>query len=263
METTLVENPAFDRGSVAGGERLPRPWRALGWLAVFVILHLAAIFLYVAGYGAYLGAQLGAAGQVVDPAAIQGEVEAHLQTPGALAGIYLFQFCLMLPLLLAISQFREQSRWMTLGVGRFPARSLLAWLPVLAVFMVLQMLAVRLFAIDPGEFMRSLAGSRHLLLILVMVLVAPVLEELLFRGYLFRAWRHTRLGLTGTLLLTSLLFTAIHGAQYHFLQLAFVFVLSLILGIARERSGSVLLPMLLHALNNLVSAVLVVYLGIL
>jgi membrane protease YdiL (CAAX protease family) len=125
------------------------------------------------------------------------------------------------------------------------------------------MLIGRLVEIDPGEFMHMLAGSRHLPVALVIVLVAPVLEELLFRGYLFKAWRHTRLGLSGTLVLTSALFALLHWGQYHWVQLAFVFVLALGLGLAREKSGSVLLPMILHALNNLVSAILVIYLGLL
>nr|WP_277611316.1 CPBP family intramembrane glutamic endopeptidase [Microbulbifer celer] len=111
--------------------------------------------------------------------------------------------------------------------------------------------------------METLAGSKHLLLALIIVFAAPLLEELVFRGYLFRAWRHSRLGFSGTLLLTSILFALLHAGQYHWIQLSFIFVLALILGVAREKSGSVLLPMLLHLLNNLTSAVVVIYFGIL
>ena len=264
METTLqstTTQPGLDGGVCA--QSLPGPWRATGWLLVFAVLHFLGVFLYLVGYGGYLGAQLGAQGEVVDPAAIQLAVEAHLQTPAAMAGSYLVQFILILPLLLLVSNFKTRPRWSTLGVRPFAFGSIWRWLILLLLFLAGQLLAVRLLDIEQGEFMQLLAGSRHLPLVLVIVLAAPLLEELLFRGYLFTAWRQTRLGFSGTLLLTSGLFTLMHWGQYHWMQLSFVFVLALLLGLARERSGSVLLPMLLHLLNNLVSAVVVIYLGIL
>ncbi|MCW8126877.1 CPBP family intramembrane glutamic endopeptidase [Microbulbifer halophilus] len=242
---------------------LPSPWYATSWLTLFAILHFVGVFLYIAGYGGYLGAQFGANGEVVDPASIQKSVEAHIKTPAALTGMYLAQFCLILPVLLFASKFDTQTRRATLALRAFELSSLWRWLPVLVVFLVAQMLTVKALGIEQGEFMQSIAGSRNLPLALVLVLAAPLLEELVFRGYLFRAWRQSRLGFSGTLLLTSTLFTLLHWGQYHWLQLGFVFVLALVLGMARERSGSVLLPMLLHALNNLGAAILVIYLGIL
>ncbi|SDK50785.1 hypothetical protein SAMN05216212_2502 [Microbulbifer yueqingensis] len=242
---------------------MPNPWCAIGWLVSFAILHFAGVFLYIAGYGGYLGAQLGAQGGVVEPASIQQAVEVHIQTTAALAGMYLTQFCLILPALLLASKFESQTRRETLAISGFGLGSLWRWLSLLVVFMIAQVLTVKSLGIEQGEFMQMLAGSRHFPLALVVVLAAPLLEELLFRGYLFSAWRQTRLGFSGTLLLTSALFTLIHWGQYHWVQLSFVFVLALLLGLARERSGSVLLPMLLHLLNNLVSAIVVIYLGIL
>ncbi|WP_308367588.1 MULTISPECIES: CPBP family intramembrane glutamic endopeptidase [unclassified Microbulbifer] len=260
MEIISNENSHWD--TTAGTEKLqPRTWRAAGWLCVFALLHFVGVFLYIAGYGGYLGAQLGTQGQVVDPAAIQAQIETHIQSPAALVGMYMTQFCLLLPAVLLVAHFRQQSRWETLAVRRFPLKSLATWLPALLVFLAAQALLAHALDIDPGEFMKSLAGSRFLPLALMMVVAAPLLEELVFRGYLFRAWRHTRLGLSGTLLLTSVLFTALHFGQYHWVQLSFIFALSLLLGLAREKSGSVLLPILLHAGNNLASAITVIYLG--
>lgn len=264
METMLQDTAkGAGFGSDSRDELLPHPWRAMGWLFVFVMLHFLGVFLYVVGYGGYLGAQLGAQGNSVDAAAVQAAVEAHMQTAAAMAGGYLMQFFLILPLLLLVSNFKSQSRWCTLGVRRFDFESIGRWLLLLALFLAGQILTVRLLNVEQGEFIQMLAGSRHLPLALVVVLAAPLLEELLFRGYLFSAWRHSRLGLSGTLLLTSGLFTLMHWGQYHWVQLSFVFLLALILGLARERTGSVLLPILLHLLNNFVSAIVVIYLGIL
>lgn len=267
MESVVENNSGSIEGNgqsaVPRRQPMPNPWCAIGWLVSFAILHFAGVFLYIAGYGGYLGAQLGAQGGVVEPASIQQAVEVHIQTPAALAGMYLTQFCLILPALLLASKFESQTRRETLAISGFGLGSLWRWLSLLVVFMIAQVLTVKSLGIEQGEFMQMLAGSRHFPLALVVVLAAPLLEELLFRGYLFSAWRQTRLGFSGTLLLTSALFTLIHWGQYHWVQLSFVFVLALLLGLARERSGSVLLPMLLHLLNNLVSAIVVIYLGIL
>ncbi|WP_241292494.1 CPBP family intramembrane glutamic endopeptidase [Microbulbifer celer] len=199
----------------------------------------------------------------MDPAAIQAEVAAHITTPTAMAGMYLVQFVFILPVLLLVARFRTQPALDTLAVKAFPRKQLLPWIGVLLAFIALEVAAVQWFDIEPGQFMETLAGSKHLLLALIIVFAAPLLEELVFRGYLFRAWRHSRLGFSGTLLLTSILFALLHAGQYHWIQLSFIFVLALILGVAREKSGSVLLPMLLHLLNNLTSAVVVIYFGIL
>lgn len=260
MEITYNENS--HRDTIPDTEKSqPRPWRAAGWLCVFALLHFAGVFLYIAGYGGYQGAQLGAQGQVVDPAAIQAQIQTHIQSPAALVGMYLVQFCMLLPVVLLVAQFKGQSRWETLALRRFPVKSLAIWMPALLVFLAAQLLVVHALDIEPGEFIQSLAGSRHLPVALVIVFAAPLLEELVFRGYLFKAWRRSRLGFSGTLLLTSLLFTATHAGQYHWVYMGFVFVLSLLLGLAREKSGSVLLPILLHAGNNLASAITVIYLG--
>ena len=59
-----------------------------------------------------------------------------------------------------------------------------------------------------------------------------------------------------------LLFTLLHAGQYPGILLGMLFAFSLLLGLARERSGSLYVPVALHALNNLIAWVLVVYLGL-
>ena len=264
MESAIA--PAADekpQPSTLAPTAVPTPWRAAGWLLVFAVLHFVGVFLYIAGYGGYLGAQLGASGQAVDPAAIQQQVAEHITGPSAMAGMYLAQFFLILPVLLLVSRFKQQSVGETLAVRAFPLSQVWPWLGILAAYLIAQFVVGRAVEIEQGEFMYMLAGSKHFLLTLVLVIAAPLLEELVFRGYLFRAWRNTRLGFSGTLLLTSSLFTLLHAGQYNLIQLGFIFTLALVLGVAREKSGSVLLPMLLHLCNNLAAAILVVYLGIL
>jgi uncharacterized protein len=88
------------------------------------------------------------------------------------------------------------------------------------------------------------------LLWLATVVFAPVFEESFFRGFVFAGLRRSVLGPTGTIILTSLVFAALH-LQYDFYGVATVFVLGLFLGIVRERSGSLWSTILLHATWNL------------
>ena len=95
------------------------------------------------------------------------------------------------------------------------------------------------------------------LLIFAMVIVAPIYEELIFRGLLWSAIAeqfsdaaHTGHG--GAIvasLVTSVIFAAIH-LQYGLYEISTIVVLALIFCYARIKSGSLLLPMLLHVINN-------------
>jgi len=84
-----------------------------------------------------------------------------------------------------------------------------------------------------------------------LVIAAPVAEEIVFRGFLFRGWvRSERAALPGIVLI-SLLFAAMHMQQYDWFGVLQVFCIGLLLGFTRWRSGSTLLTILMHMLANL------------
>ena len=88
-----------------------------------------------------------------------------------------------------------------------------------------------------------------LLLWLAVVVAAPVAEEIIFRGFIFRGWvRSTQRPMLGILAVT-LLFTVIH-IQYSWFFLLQVFMIGLLLTWTRWRSGSALLPMVMHVIAN-------------
>jgi membrane protease YdiL (CAAX protease family) len=99
------------------------------------------------------------------------------------------------------------------------------------------------------------AGALPLLWLSVVV-IAPVAEELMFRGFLHRGWAPSWLGVSGTIVLTSALWAMLHQ-QYNVFGILVIFVMGLILGWMRQRSGSTLLPMVLHTINNLLAIILV------
>ena len=87
---------------------------------------------------------------------------------------------------------------------------------------------------------------------IALVIAAPLFEEFLFRGFLFSGWLNTRLRATGTILLTSALWTLIH-VQYDVVQLLVVFVYGIVLGLARYRTGSLIAPLVIHGAINMIA----------
>jgi hypothetical protein len=92
-------------------------------------------------------------------------------------------------------------------------------------------------------------------LALAVVVVAPIGEEVIFRGFLFRSW--VRPGSWGVVAvaLISFLWAAMHLQQYSFAIVAQIFVIGLVLGWMRWRSGSTWLTIVLHVLVNFESTI--------
>ncbi|MBV1706119.1 MAG: CPBP family intramembrane metalloprotease [Hyphomicrobiales bacterium] len=100
----------------------------------------------------------------------------------------------------------------------------------------------------------SLSG--WLMLFAVAVVIAPICEEMLFRGWLFTALR-TRKAFGTTAMITAGLFAFMHilsGAYYAML----IFPVGLLLAYARERYGSIKPTIVIHGLFN-ASALLLAY----
>ena len=81
------------------------------------------------------------------------------------------------------------------------------------------------------------------------VIVAPVGEEVLFRGFVFRGWARSARSVGPAIVVISLLWAALH-VQYDWTGILQIFVVGLFLGWMRWRSGSTLLTFFLHALFN-------------
>lgn len=82
------------------------------------------------------------------------------------------------------------------------------------------------------------------------IVVAPLGEEIMFRGFLYRGWARSQRTAWPAILAISALWAAAH-VQYDWTGIAQIFVIGLFLGWMRLRSGSTLLTLLLHALFNL------------
>lgn len=88
------------------------------------------------------------------------------------------------------------------------------------------------------------------------VVFAPVFEEVFFRGFLFEGFRNSRMGVIGAILLTSFFWSVSH-LQYNLFQIAAIFVLGILLGIARYRTGTIWAPLIMHVFNNILAVLFI------
>jgi len=82
------------------------------------------------------------------------------------------------------------------------------------------------------------------------VVAAPIGEELLFRGFVFRAFVDAQPDAIPDIVLISLIWSLLH-TQYDWFVIAGIFVFGVLLGLVRWSTGSTTLTILLHMLNNL------------
>jgi len=107
------------------------------------------------------------------------------------------------------------------------------------------------FEIQQHEELEQISGYPQLplriLIVVVTVVIAPVFEEMLFRG-LFQTMIRSFVGRPWlAVVISSILFSLAHYTPTHWPAL---FVLAMCLGYAYEKSGSLLRPIFIHAFFN-------------
>ena len=86
---------------------------------------------------------------------------------------------------------------------------------------------------------------------LTLIFIAPIYEEMVFRGCLFNAfqyWFNDKTWLTS--LVVSAIFALMHTQYMDMRTLLLLFIVSLVLIIARIKSNGILMPIVLHILMN-------------
>jgi hypothetical protein len=106
------------------------------------------------------------------------------------------------------------------------------------------------------EFMVSMYTTAYFtpLLWFAFVIMAPLTEEIFFRGFLFEGIRNSKLGPAGAIVITSLAWSAMH-TQYDAYGMGAVFLGGLLLGFARTKSNSIYPPIVMHALQNVIATI--------
>lgn len=143
-----------------------------------------------------------------------------------------------------------------LGIDKRPGRSIwwlpfLLWTVYMAATIVAAVLASYLPWVDSEQaqdvgFDNLTQPIEYLVAFIALVVIPPVAEELLFRGYLFGRLRE-RLGFWVTTIAVSIVFGIVHMQWNVGIDVA---VLSVFLCYLRERTGTIWASMVLHAIKN-------------
>ncbi len=114
---------------------------------------------------------------------------------------------------------------------------------------------------DLRPFLQLLQGDAAWIILPVICIGAPLSEELLFRGFLFSGLAKSRLGLVGTAILTTVLWTGLH-AGYSAFGLIEVLGIGLYLSWLLVRTGSLWVTIFCHAAYNTVVAATLLLIGL-
>ncbi|MBJ7331733.1 MAG: CPBP family intramembrane metalloprotease [Solirubrobacteraceae bacterium] len=215
-----------------------KPWSA--WVAVVAALTVPIVFGIVAGLGVAI-----AGGDLTDMPAGVLIALTFLQDVGFIA----------VPLLIA-SWIASRPTARDFGL-RVPERKWRAVGLIAAVylgFIVLSAIWVGVLGIDEKDSLPDELGvkdsSLNLILVLLLVtMVAPVAEEMLFRGYMFRALRNWK-GVWPAALLSGMTFGGIHLGSSPVGFVVPLMVFGVGLALLYQWTGSLYAPVALHALNN-------------
>jgi len=222
----------------------PEPADVPDWEPWWVVLLPAAVIVFQLVFAA-----VAAAGVRLD---LGGVLALTALSDAVVVGIVWIGLCAMRGLPASSLGLRPPERTRDLFI--LPAAGLvLSYAGVLLSDAAVELLSGR--PLPPQTSIRILSGVQgtglRLLAVLVVGMVAPVCEEILFRGVVFRIlWR--RMGRAGAVVLSALLFSAAHLDLAHALPLAAV---GMVLAWLVLRSGSLYPGMILHALINTASLV--------
>jgi membrane protease YdiL (CAAX protease family) len=230
----------------------PKPWGAwatLGWGLLAVLVGLIISFiggllysfaLLTEGYSRYrLEAQ---SGQVV-------------------LVCYVFSILGMLAFLLVPTAIRSFSYFEYLGFARTRGKYYAWALATILAFVVMEIAFSILFdrpSQSPSDMLQT--PSTYLLLWFVVVVAAPLGEEMFFRGFLFRGLSGTASGPALAIVLTSLIWAAIH-IQYELPEITIIFVAGLLIGWFRYRSGSIGPAIFMHFTMNFTAMALSLFIA--
>lgn len=171
-----------------------------------------------------------------------------LQAKGLLFPLlFIAEFVVLVPLYYFF--FRQRKG---LGKGSFNIR----WFAILfTALLVVQFVMPWVLGIRQNEewvtTQVSLSSYALWLSSLTLIFVAPIYEEMVFRGCLFNAfqyWFNDKTWLTS--LVVSAIFALMHTQYMDMRTLLLLFIVSLVLIIARIKSNGILMPIVLHILMN-------------
>lgn len=164
----------------------------------------------------------------------------------ALVEIFVPPLLMVIPPLFLI-RYRRISLAKYLGFIGLKWKSTLLGLGLYLAFLGLQTTVFHFAQIEEGGM--RLEGPALIIFAVVAIAIAPITEEILFRGFCFHGIVASKMGPITAVIVTSLLWALSHF-QYPLLGIIAVFAFGLLLGTLRWKTGSLNLTILLHTINN-------------
>ena len=165
---------------------------------------------------------------------------------------------IVVPLVLGIAKLKRDS-----NIREYFAfyliswRTFFLWFFVLIALLIFESYLIDLLGADEiPSFMMNIefqTVSSIWLLIFAVSITAPLLEEIVFRGFLLKGFSQTFMGSYGAIVVTSLLWAIVH-LQYEFAYVFVIFIVGLVFGYARVKTNSILTPMMMHFFMNIVAS---------
>jgi len=230
----------------------PRTWKLFGttfWGGLaFSAMSLAQVFALIGVLGVFTDLDLS---------------EEGLKAIGQHGGTVAFSVLAGLPAGLAVL-------WIAIRLARrsFAGYLALRWpswrqlgiaLAASAVLLILLDVAAYLcgYPLAPEFSLTSMRTARESGLIWLVLagfcFAAPIGEEFIFRGFMYRGWSVTFLRPAGAIVLTAALFAVIH-VQYEWFYVIGIFAIGLLFGTLRAWSNSTWLTVITHAFYNLTAS---------
>jgi membrane protease YdiL (CAAX protease family) len=157
-------------------------------------------------------------------------------------------------LVLIVAKLRGFSYTNDLRLVWPPPRVLFYWLAIWALWMAAGELAINYLGMEQPKPWPAYRGAIIALRILAIGFLGPIAEELVMRGIVFFRISRTRVGPWGAIVICAVVWAAMH-VQYDWRTITMIFFDGLLLGLARYRSRSTYVPMLMHVAANLFSIV--------
>lgn len=263
---TPFEVPSFVRREVSADPDNPE-WGPLTGIGVWMASVVAIIVLPLIAVIAWYLVQ-SARGAPVPNLGSRDEMLAWLKSPNLLL-VQVISTIVAHAITIAIcwavvTKFGSRPFWQSLGWS-WAGHSLGYWIVfsgcvILALLLVNQGLSRFLPQSEENSFAELLRSSRQVRIAVAILatFTAPIVEETVYRGVLFSAFRKY-LGLTATVPIVTLMFAGVHVLQYWgaWVSVAGLTLLSLLLTVVRARTKSVLPCVVIHTLNNAFFSVLI------
>ena len=239
-----MPDPHNSNPPVTAKARTPKTWDFME--TAFVALVVYAVFTLTGGYATAIILLVTQGGLQITPAQFQ-----ELAMQWRWQGVGLIIAC---PSTIAVVWVAV--RMAGLDFAEYLALSWPGRKELLIAFAVAAAWIAAQFVLSPYEPPASspvvVGGAAGGLFVLLVggCLAAPIMEEFVFRGFMFRGWSESFLGPVGAIVLTSTLFGMSH-TQYDWLGRFWIFLFGLAMCTIRWRSNSTWLTVVVHSAVNI------------